>query len=632
MDKKQLKRAKKDPLKIKTKVNNSLSKSKSNTEEIIIHLKKSLNDFIKRNKSNVFLTGNKRFNYKSGNYYIRNKKVLTSCPTRSNLISPIPFINNNVYQHKMSTYNQMKAERTAVFLRRIEYSQEIKSVNIINKYKNKLNKIVQLQLWWKIMFKLIKLQAFIKGFLFRKILFEKIERQNSIIKGLIQLREILIKKSSQIIYDKTLRHNFRIFKLTKIIVNNQSKAIRKYFCKWIICYINYKILLKCIGKFNGHILKYIKNKCFYKLKIKTNLHSNNEKLIDNKNSLSYEKIQTETKKIVMVFNCFTHSKKSTRKIYENKINKISNKFTFYLEHDTLSKLPKIQTSPLFSKKLNLVFQIKALLNYFNKQKVKKVKSAFNKWITIKNVISHKKQSSCINITYYKKNNSNVTPLRYRSNSVGRTNKIFKKPKIIKRYIYVGSSILYSTLLKWNNIICGKYSNKSLFTISLFLIIRRLIKAKQNQNFSFCLPYKYALLFKIYKHGLLKNAFSSWKSISPYTYFNRLKLFKKQRHCLSVSAKKLRKLNSQSVEIPFSYCKKCLQFNDIDVKLYNKCNNKIPFDGIQNYPRTIEFEDMHMMYTNNNNSVNTTNITSFTDSFMTLQSSPIKTKIIHFNKK
>ena len=131
----------------------------------------------------------------------------------------------------MSTYNQIKAERTAVLLRRIEYSKEIKSVNIINKYKNKLNKIIQLQLWWKIMFKLIKLQAFIKGFLFRKILFEKIERQNSIIKGLIQLREILIKKSSQIIYDKTLRHNFRIFKLTKIIVNNQSKAIRKYFCK-----------------------------------------------------------------------------------------------------------------------------------------------------------------------------------------------------------------------------------------------------------------------------------------------------------------------------------------------------------------------------------------------------------------
>ena len=273
-----------------------------------------------------------------------------------------------------------------------------------------------------------------------------------------------------------------------------------------------------------------------------------------------------------------------------------------------------------------------MLNYFNKQKVKKVKSAFDKWITIKNDISHKKQSTCISITYYKKNNSNVTPLRYRSNSVGRTNKIFKKPKIIKRYIYVGSSIVYSTLLKWNNIIFGKYSNKSLFTISLCLLIRRLIKAKQNQNFSFCLPYKYALLFKIYKHGLLKNAFSSWKSISPYTYFNRLKLFKKQRHCLSVSAKKLRKLNSQSVEIPLSYCKKCLLFNDIDVKLYNKCSNKLPPDGIQNYPQTIEFEDVHMMYTNNNNSVNTTNITSFTDSFMTLQSSPIKTKIIHFNKK
>ena len=48
----------------------------------------------------------------------------------------------------------------------------------------------------------------------------------------------------------------------------------------IICYINYKLLLKCMEKFNGHILKYIKNKCFYKLKIKTKLHSNNETLIE----------------------------------------------------------------------------------------------------------------------------------------------------------------------------------------------------------------------------------------------------------------------------------------------------------------------------------------------------------------
>ena len=57
---------------------------------------------------------------------------------------------------------------------------------------------------------------------------------------------------------------------------------------------------------------------------------------------------------------------------------------------------------MLPKKLNLVFQIKALLNYFNKEKLKKTKKAFDTWKTLKNITSHKKQHCCVNIKYCKK--------------------------------------------------------------------------------------------------------------------------------------------------------------------------------------------------------------------------------------
>ena len=170
-----------------------------------------LASYIKANKD-VTLQGTKRFTDKSGEYYLKNvqlqnrkqdpnstvkntlnnpqnlenclnrdinffnnirrraSKIVTLLPEYS--LTPIPKkegIHKQGIANKFGKKELDDAQRTAVFIRRLEYATSMKKQMNDNKnLKKKDKKIELIQEWWKTMFKIIKLQKNMRGFLFRK--------------------------------------------------------------------------------------------------------------------------------------------------------------------------------------------------------------------------------------------------------------------------------------------------------------------------------------------------------------------------------------------------------------------------------------------------------------------------------
>ena len=196
------------------------------------HLK--LASYIEQNKG-VTLAGTKRFTDKSGEYYLKNiqlkkkkgqegavsKKLslrtpqnLENCLTKlngnlnkikksatkivtvlpENSLTPIPVKEKNSVRGVAGLFNKQQyknAERTAVFIRRMEYSTGVQRHNAKPTKKNlDLKKIITLQEWWKTMFKIIKLQKCIKGFLFRKNLMKNLEHQERLLQFLTEFDNI----------------------------------------------------------------------------------------------------------------------------------------------------------------------------------------------------------------------------------------------------------------------------------------------------------------------------------------------------------------------------------------------------------------------------------------------------------
>ena len=92
--------------------------------------------------------------------------------------------------------NQVKkdlkdAERTAVFIRRMEYATSMKRQMKLDKnLKDQMKKIAMIQEWWKTMFKIIKLQKNIRGFLFRKKLMNNLEHQEKLLQFITEFDNI----------------------------------------------------------------------------------------------------------------------------------------------------------------------------------------------------------------------------------------------------------------------------------------------------------------------------------------------------------------------------------------------------------------------------------------------------------
>ena len=351
----------------------------------------SLANYIKSNKTKIILSGTKRFTDKSGEYYLKNvliekknqnkifKKLSLTQPTNiiecikklkgiqslaakadkiitklpENSLTPIPTMSKKKIKNRFENKELSNAERTAVFIRRVEYSTEIYRNN---QYKdtydiNKMRKIIFIQEWWKIMYYINKMK--------RESIYEKTKHGKG---G----RNVFNKKNSN-----KWRNSFSYSRNKKRMVNNYAPIKNK---SWDGDSINnivplVKDLIK--NKQDNDLLR----KYFNKWK------NNNEKECMNVIRTLHQKVNREKKlkRIIgknMLKNYFNKWKRNlvrsirTSKVYENQLDKI------LAEHSnvTLSiKSPEIMDNNEIEKKIQLSLLVPIrermiLNNYFNQWK------------------------------------------------------------------------------------------------------------------------------------------------------------------------------------------------------------------------------------------------------------------------
>ena len=211
------------------------------------------NSFLKENKD-VTMVGTKRYDDKSGEYYLLNSEKLHK--KNSNFLfqkyNTKPNLTNNnnknlIRVNKKKTYdelvplpkvkqkNKIKCEydeknlnnaiNNAKYIRRYQYSKNlITKQNKINEDAKKneiifLFKVKFLQIWWKTIFQIIKIQKNIRRFLYK------------------------IKKEKLSIFIRHIKSIFCHKYMTKLITN--KPGIKYYFNKWY--FISYKkIIIKRI--------------------------------------------------------------------------------------------------------------------------------------------------------------------------------------------------------------------------------------------------------------------------------------------------------------------------------------------------------------------------------------------------
>ena len=313
-----------------------------------------LASYIKANKD-VTLQGTKRFMDKSGEYYLKNiqlqnrktnphskkdnslnnpqnlenclngnigkikkraNKIVTLLPDNS--LTPIPKkegINKLGMANGYGKKELNDAQRTAVFIRRLEYATSMKKqIEDGKNYKNNTKKIGLIQEWWKTMFKIIKLQKNMRGFLFRKKLMNNLEHQEKLLQFITEFENI---------------HNYHVYK--QFIDNLKRKRD----------YEKAKLMEKC-EDFNEkldnleklHNMKNLKN-CFKKwkdeakMKKKEDMENLAKRLNDilktrkNKNNLNTLKTIKDTTK--------NEDDKLNEKIKQFKVKNAKDRFIKYLK-------------------------------------------------------------------------------------------------------------------------------------------------------------------------------------------------------------------------------------------------------------------------------------------------------------
>ena len=238
--------------------------------------------YIKNNK-NVTLQGTKRFSDKSGEYYLKNiqmqnrlrdphpskkmslnkpqnleiclnrkdkikrkaSKIVTLLPENS--LTPIPKkdVKDSGIANKLGKKELKDAQRTAVFIRRLEYSTSMRrQIDEDKQSKIRIKKIELIQEWWKTIYKIIKIQKNLRGYFFRKKLMNNLEHQEKLLQFITEFDNIhnyhlykrfmdnLKKKrdyEASKIMEKMEDFYEKIENLEKI---NNFKNFKKYFHIW----------------------------------------------------------------------------------------------------------------------------------------------------------------------------------------------------------------------------------------------------------------------------------------------------------------------------------------------------------------------------------------------------------------
>ena len=167
----------------------------------------SLANYIKNNKTAITLSGTRRFTDKTGEYYLKNVLIekqtdqkfskqlsltnptsITECMEKCNginplkkgadkiitklpefALTPIPMVEKEKIRNKHDNKERANAERTAVHIRRMEYSSEIHRIKKQEAYDFiKTKKIILIQQWWKILYKILYIQKVYRGYLIKK--------------------------------------------------------------------------------------------------------------------------------------------------------------------------------------------------------------------------------------------------------------------------------------------------------------------------------------------------------------------------------------------------------------------------------------------------------------------------------
>ena len=331
------------------------------------HLK--LATYIEQNKD-VTLAGTKRFTDKSGEYYLKNvqlrkkkgqegvlsKKLslrspqtLENCFSRlngnlnkikknatkiitvlpENSLTPIPVKEKNAVRGVAGIFNKKQyqnAERTAVFIRRMEYSSGVqKHLRLSKKNDDSINKIIIIQEWWKTMYKILRLQKCIRGFLFRRKLMKNLEHQERLLQFITEFDNI---------------HGFHLYKK---FFNNLKQLVNQIKSKKSEMLEDFGEKMEKIEKLN--YLKKLKNK-FSQWK---NIADEDKKMEKAKNFYKYKLVR----KIMMSWNRAYKFKKKIIKLLKSKLNEEKR-----ILLDELYK-NKIKTDNNYSKAIN---KLKTIFN------------------------------------------------------------------------------------------------------------------------------------------------------------------------------------------------------------------------------------------------------------------------------
>ena len=253
------------------------------------------------------------------------KKIINSnINDNQNYLTPIPMnpkksiIKNNYDKRELNN-----AQKNAVFLRRVEYSKNMrKNYNKIIIEQEILENIILIQKWWKTLYLIIMIQKNIRGFLSRSKLIDNLEKQESFINMLLYIHTLHKKIIFKRFYIKMIINDKRIKVINLINKINNLLIYRFYIKRWkkIIIYSNYikhwkftidkfNILKDIINEKKKEIIK-IDNINFKKLETKFKNNSNIlEKKDMNKNDkkkkndeIEHEKNTPRTKRTLVL--CF----------------------------------------------------------------------------------------------------------------------------------------------------------------------------------------------------------------------------------------------------------------------------------------------------------------------------------------
>ena len=422
------------------------------------------------------MSGTKRYEDKSGEYYLQNsvkfqrnnltllnqklntKKNYTNFQNNKNLIKvnknklfdelvPIPKMKQkNKLKCDYEKKNLNNAVNNAKYIRRYQYSKNLtqkkiqQCEEIHNKEKIFLSKIKLIQIWWKTIFQIIKIQKNIKRFLYRKIFITILTKRKKYFEGVLNM----IRTIKNIYWKKLLQ---------TIVIN--KPGIKYFFNKWINITFKNIIVKRMIKNINMKIFNDNNNNSDLE---NQNLTSRSCKELNKQNNqifLTKKKLKNNNQSLLGLHEYQTYNKNSSMSSLSLRIKK--NRLSLGLE---------ISTYKIFNPKNSNNIEVKQPQHVDNKlnknnEKNKTEKKTLNNSSIIRNYKENKiiklskkennnKDSKTVKSTLI--SNQNIKKKNNKDNRDNSKKKKIKKKKKSNKFFNINMNINnnYLNKLKDNN--------------------------------------------------------------------------------------------------------------------------------------------------------------------------------------